>query len=139
MLAQLESKILDLQSQIQATQAQITDYQTNPAYKYEQLEYDLRGFPYTRTINTKTAEIAQAQTTLATLQNELKTTQAQYEQAKEQYTTRAMILNQAFLSAPPPSKIQASQKVLNAIESLQEYLKQKPLYITALARRAVVC
>ena len=123
MLAQLESKILDLQSQIQATQAQITDYQTNPAYKYEQLEYDLRGFPYTRTINTKTAELAQAQAQLATLQNELNATQSQYEQAKEHYKTRAMILNQAFVS-PPPSKNLPSQKVLKSIESLQGFLKQ---------------
>ena len=91
---------MDLQTQIQTTQEQITDYKTNPAYKYEQLEYDLRGFPYTRTINTKTAEIAQAQTTLATLQNELKTTQAQYEQEKEQCKTRIMTLNQAFVSPP---------------------------------------
>ena len=122
-LTQLESKILDLQTQIQTTQEQITDYKTNPAYKYEQLEYDLRGFPYTRTINTKTAEIAQAQTTLATLQNELKTTQAQYEQEKEQCKTRTMILNQAFLPAPPPYKIQASANVINAIESLKQYLQ----------------
>ena len=113
---------MDLQTQIQTTQEQITDYKTNPAYKYEQLEYDLRGFPYTRTINTKTAEIAQAQTTLATLQNELKTTQAQYEQEKEQCKTRIMTLNQAFVS-PPPSKIQASTKVINAIDSLRQYLQ----------------
>ena len=126
MLTQLESKILDLQNQIQATQAQITDYQTNPAYKYEQLEYDLRGFPYTRIINTKTAELAQAQAQLATLQNELNATQVQYEQAKEQYKARAMILNQAFVS-PPPSKNLPSQKVLKSIESLQSYLKRANL------------
>ena len=112
MLAQLESKILDLQNQIQATQAQIIDYQTNPAYKYEQLEYDLRGFPYTRIINTKTAELAQAQAQLATLQNELKATQSQYEQAKEQYKTRAMILNQAFVSTPPQAKTYPPKKCL---------------------------
>ena len=111
MLAQLESKILDLQNQIQATQAQIIDYQTNPAYKYEQLEYDLRGFPYTRTINTKTTELAQAQAQLATLQNELNATQVQYEQAKEQYKARAMILNQAFVS-PPQAKTYPAKKCL---------------------------
>ena len=40
-----------------------------------------------------------------------------------QDTARAMILNQAFVSTPPPSKIIPSQKVLKEIESLQNYLR----------------
>ena len=41
-----------------------------------------------------------------------------------QAQTRAMILNQAFVSTPPPSKNLSTQKVLESIESLQSYLKQ---------------
>ena len=143
MLAQLESKILDLQSQIQATQAQIIDYQTNPAYVDYYIVCMACGENIGKIINctrsdyckkvfhtkkvlffTKTAELAQAQAQLATLQNELKATQAQYEQEKEQYKTHTMILNQAFVSTPPPSKNLPSQKVLKSIESLQGYLKK---------------
>lgn len=111
MLAQLESKILDLQAQIQATQEQITDYQTNPSYKQTRIYCKwcaknvttlishnsacpcrsgganwIRYCTTTTTINTKTAELAQAQAQLA------------------QYIARAMILNQAFVSSPPPKQ-----------------------------------
>ena len=40
-----------------------------------------------------------------------------------QDTARAMILNQAFVSTPPPSKNLPSQKVIKSIESLQSYLR----------------
>lgn len=128
-LAQLESKILDLQSQIQATQAQITDYQTNPAYVDYYIVCSACGENIGKNINctrsdyckkvfhtkkvvffTKTAELAQAHAQLATLQNELKATQSQYEQEKEQYKTRAMILNQAFVSTPPPKQDTSKHK-----------------------------
>ena len=41
---------------------------------------------------------------------------------QNQDIARAMILNQAFVSTPPPSKNLPSQKVLKEIESLQSYL-----------------
>ena len=152
-LAQLESKILDLQNQIQATQAQITDYQKFnvlyricevckykekyvsgsgivicPICKSENIKFTNKN-TYSIGIgiiseNPKKQELNKAQAQLATLQNELKTTQSQYEQEKEQYKTRAMILNQAFVSTPPPSKNLSSQKVFKSIESLQGFLKK---------------
>ena len=151
-LTQLESKILDLQAQIQATQAQITDYQklyvlyricevckykekyvsgsgivicpicNNENRKYVGGAYSIGMGIITE--NSKKQELDKAQAQLATLQNELKTTQAQYEQAKAQDTARTMILNQSFVSPPPPTiKNLSSQKVLKEIESLQSYLR----------------
>ena len=141
MLAQLESKILDLQSQIQATQAQITDYQKFnvlyricevckykekyvsgsgivicPICKSENIKY-INNNTYSIGMgiiseNPKKQELDKAQAQLTTLQNELNATQSQYEQAKEHYKTRAMILNQAFVSPPPQAKTYPAKKCL---------------------------
>ena len=51
-------------------------------------------------------------------------------------TLRNLLLQKTL---SPPSKNLSSQKVLKSIESLQGFLRQKPLYTTAQARLAEEC
>ena len=141
----LQDKIQDLQSQINATQAQINNYKNNPAYtdyyyvcplcknnngKRSQCAISLSCLATkTRKIYffTKTAELANAESTLKSLQNQLTTTQAELvekQQAQEKAQKQAHLARLiAQCSTPPPSTdLLAIKRVLESLNTLQSKL-----------------
>ena len=81
------------------------------------------SYPYDYDWNRHYAELARQ---VAEAQKALETQRQRELEAilQAQAQTRAMILNQAFVSTPPPSKNLSSQKVFKSIESLQGFLKK---------------
>ena len=126
-ISELQDKIQNLQTQINATQAQINDYKTNP--KYQDYYYVCKICGCNNGKNrlckrdgswalrityffTKVSELANAESSLKSLQNQLKSTQDALdsllqEQAQIQATlTQA---NEKSIPTPPPQrKLQAA-------------------------------